>query len=242
MKSKTNEDHKIDTINQSGYDNKEIPPWEKPLFLMIMTFIGGYMNAYTYITRDKILANMHTANMSKLGIKIALGEFKSALSFFIPIAACILGVVFSYFIKYLSINNKYKGDWQKIALILESIALFGLGLIPLSVDDLIVTNLVSFLMGYQLSLFRKCLGSAHNTTICTGNIRNVGELLYNALDERSISSFRKLLIFTALTFSFGFGAIPGTLISIIMSTKAVWLCSFILLAQVAWINKYEVKN
>ena len=45
---------------------QKIPPFEKPLFIMIITFVGGYMNGYTYITRNNILANMHTANMSKL--------------------------------------------------------------------------------------------------------------------------------------------------------------------------------
>ena len=63
--------------------NKKVLPFEKPLFLSCITFIGGYMNAYTYITRNQILANMHTANISKLGIKLALGQFKNALSFFI---------------------------------------------------------------------------------------------------------------------------------------------------------------
>lgn len=63
--------------------NKKVLPFEKPLFLSCITFIVGYMNAYTYITRNQILANIHTANISKLGIKLALGQFKNALSFFI---------------------------------------------------------------------------------------------------------------------------------------------------------------
>ncbi|CEN89839.1 Predicted membrane protein [[Clostridium] sordellii] len=217
----------------------KVPPWEKPIFVMIITIVGGYMNGYTYITRHNILANMHTANMSKLGINIALGQWQNALSFFIPIVACILGAAFSELVKALLIIHKFKGDWRKIALILESISLFFIGLIPTSCPDIIVTNLVSFFMGYQLCLFRECLGIGFNTTICTGNIRNVGQLLYNALDEKSKNSIRKLIIFTCLTFSFALGAIPGTLISIAISTKAVWVCSFILLSQAVWINIYE---
>lgn len=217
----------------------KVPPWEKPIFVMIITIVGGYMNGYTYITRHNILANMHTANMSKLGINIALGQWQNALSFFIPIVACILGAAFSELVKALLIIHKFKGDWRKIALILESISLFFIGLIPTSCPDIIVTNLVSFFMGYQLCLFRECLGIGFNTTICTGNIRNVGQLLYNTLDEKSKDSIRKLIIFTCLTFSFALGAIPGTLISIAISTKAVWVCSFILLSQAVWINIYE---
>ncbi len=218
---------------------KKVPPWERPMFMMIITIVGGYMNGYTYITRHNILSNMHTANMSKLGINIALGQWQDALSYFIPIVACILGATFSELIRTLLIRHKFRGDWRKLALVLEAIALFFIGLLPTSFPDIIVTNLVSFFMGYQLCLFRDCIGIAFNTTICTGNIRNVGQLLYNASDEKSKDSIRKLIIFTCLTFSFALGAIPGTLISIAISTKAVWVCSFILLSQAVWINIYE---
>lgn len=221
---------------------QKIPPWEKPMFLMIITFVGGYMNGYTYITRHNILANMHTANMSKLGINIALGNWQEALRYFIPIVACILGAAFSELIKSILIRHKYIGDWRKLALVIEAIALFCIGIIPTYCPDIIVTNLVSFFMGYQLCLFRECLGIAFNTTICTGNIRNVGQLLYNALDEKSKDSIKKLFTFTCLTFSFAVGAIPGTLISLVISNKAVWICSFILLIQSFWINNYENKN
>ncbi len=218
---------------------KKVPPWERPMFMMIITIVGGYMNGYTYITRHNILSNMHTANMSKLGINIALGQWQDALSYFIPIIACILGATFSELVRTLLIRHKFRGDWRKLALVLEAIALFFIGLLPTSFPDIIVTNLVSFFMGYQLCLFRNCLGIAFNTTICTGNIRNVGQLLYNASDEKSKDSIRKLIIFICLTFSFAVGAIPGTLISIAISTKAVWVCSFILLSQAVWINIYE---
>ncbi|MDU3336352.1 YoaK family protein [Paraclostridium bifermentans] len=217
----------------------KVPPWERPMFMMIITIVGGYMNGYTYITRHNILSNMHTANMSKLGINIALGQWQYALSYFIPIVACILGATFSELVRTLLIRHKFRGDWRKLALVLEAIALFFIGLLPTSFPDIIVTNLVSFFMGYQLCLFRDCLGIAFNTTICTGNIRNVGQLLYNASDEKSKDSIRKLIIFTCLTFSFAVGAIPGTLISIAINTKAVWVCSFILLSQAVWINIYE---
>lgn len=220
---------------------QKLPPFEKPLFIMIITFVGGYMNGYTYITRNNILANMHTANMSKLGINIALGEWLEALHYFIPIVTCILGAAFSKLIETILINFNFKGDWRKFALILEGIALFLIGLIPSSFPDIIVTNLVSFLMGYQLCLFRNCLGVPFNTTICTGNIRTIGLFLFGALDKESTDSFKKLITFTILTFSFTAGTIPGTLISLALSIKSVWVCSFILFIQAFWIYIYEKK-
>lgn len=228
-------------MKNNNNKTQKLPPFEKPLFIMIITFVGGYMNGYTYITRNNILANMHTANMSKLGINIALGEWLEALHYFIPIITCILGAAFSKLIETILINFNFKGDWRKFALVLEGIALFLIGLIPSSFPDIIVTNLVSFLMGYQLCLFRNCLGVPFNTTICTGNIRTVGLLLFGALDRESKDSLKKLITFTILTFSFAVGAIPGTLISLTLSIKSVWVCSFILFLQAFWIYIYEKK-
>ena len=59
--------------------------------------------------------------------------------------------------------------------------------------------------------------------------------------KKSRYSIKKVLILTLLTFSFAGGAIPGTLISLAISIKAVWVCSFILLGLVIWINNYEIK-
>ena len=104
-----------------------------------------------------------------------------------------------------------------------------------------VTIFVSFFMGFQLCLFRTCMGTAHNTTICTGNIRNVGQKLYKVFTDRDRGSCKVFLTFAALTFSFAAGAVPGTLISLRLGSKAVWVCSAILILQAFWIKISERK-
>lgn len=236
--------HLTERRNEFIMDNqiKVLPPWERPAFLILITLIGGYMNAYTYITRNEILANMHTANMSHFGISLALGRWETALTYFLPILACILGAAFSELMKKIITSSSLSGDWRKAALLLEALALFAAGLMPPSFNDILVTVYISFFMGYQLCLFRKCLGVAHNTTICTGNLRNVGQVLYQALSSRCSSDWMKVLTFASLTFSFAIGAIPGTLLSLLLGTKAVWLCSLLLLAQAWYMRQYEKRH
>ena len=217
------------------------PAWEKPRFLVIITLIGGYMNAYTYITRDGVLANMHTANMSHLGINLALGNWQIALSYFLPIMSCIFGAAFSEAVKIQLSKSPLQGDWRKFAMFVEAAALFAVGCMPLSIPDSFVTLFVSFFMGFQLCLFRTCLGVAHNTTICTGNIRNVGQKLYQVFTERNRQSLKTFFTFANLTFSFAIGAVPGILFSIRYGEKAVWFCSAMLIILALWIWRYEKK-
>ena len=218
------------------------PAWERPAFLIAITMIGGYMNAYTYMTRDGILANMHTANMSHLGISLALGDWAGALLYFLPVLACISGAVFSQWLKKLVSTAGKKGDWRKKALVLEAAMLFAVGFVPAGTANIAVTVFISFVMGFQLCLFRSCMGVAHNTTICTGNIRNVGQKLYGFLAARDAGSFRAFFIFFMLTFSFMLGAIPGTLASVLLAEKAVWVCTVILLIQAVWLGMYEKRS
>ena len=216
--------------------------WERPAFLIAITMIGGYMNAYTYMTRDGILANMHTANMSHLGISLALGDWAGALLYFLPVLACISGAVFSQWLKKLVSTAGKKGDWRKKALVLEAAMLFAVGFVPAGTANIAVTVFISFVMGFQLCLFRTCMGVAHNTTICTGNIRNVGQKLYGFLTTRDSRSFKTFFIFFILTFSFMIGAVPGTLISIWLSERAVWVCSTALLLQAMWMGSWEKRK
>lgn len=215
-------------------------PWERLSFLWIITFVGGYMNAYTYVTRNEILANMHTANMSRLGITLARGQWYPALTFFLPILCCILGAAFSEWMKkIITEKSTLRGDWRKYALILETIVLFVMGCISAEAPDMTVTLPISFFMGFQLCLFRKFIGTAHNTTICTGNLRNVGQQLFAALDKRTSDSAKKLAMFAALTFSFALGAVPGTWMSDLIGIRAVWICCVILIIEVIWCFRYE---
>lgn len=41
--------------------------------MLLLTLLSGYLNAYTYATRGGIFANMHTGNMTKLGIRAGFG-------------------------------------------------------------------------------------------------------------------------------------------------------------------------
>ncbi|MCQ2555138.1 MAG: DUF1275 domain-containing protein [Clostridia bacterium] len=220
-------------------NSNKYPVWERPVFLFVITLAGGFMNAYTFVTRHGILANMHTANMSKLGVSIALGNWDDALFYFLPIICCIFGAASSEWLKAVLTKKERKHDWRICALVIEAIALFLIGFVPLSADDFCVTLPSSFFMGYQLCLFRSCMGTAHNTTICTGNIRNVGQKLFAFLNRRDRKSLKNLVMFASITFAFMLGAIPGTLASNALQEKAVWCCSLVVLLLAFWMVQIE---
>ncbi len=67
--------------------------------------------------------------------------------------------------------------------LLEAAALFAVGCMPLSLPNILVTLFVSFFYGFPALPVPHLPGVAHNTTICTGNIRNVGQKAVSSFDR-----------------------------------------------------------
>lgn len=77
----------MEQVEQTAKRYKTIS--ESTAFMVMLTLLSGYLNAYTYATRGGIFANMHTGNMSKLGISLAGGNFAGSWQYLAPIlAAC----------------------------------------------------------------------------------------------------------------------------------------------------------
>ncbi len=51
----------------------------------LLALAGGFMDAYTYVARGHVFANAQTGNLVLLGIHIADGEWRIAVSYLIPI-------------------------------------------------------------------------------------------------------------------------------------------------------------
>lgn len=48
---------------------------------ILLAIVGGFLDAYTYVSRDGVFANAQTGNMVLLGIRAAQGEWKETVRF-----------------------------------------------------------------------------------------------------------------------------------------------------------------
>lgn len=148
---------------------------------ILLCFAGGFLDAYTYLTRGGVFANAQTGNLILLSIGLARGDGVSALRYLIPILLFMAGVFVSEF--FLSLGKKDHSDFRGHSSVLYTevaVLLFVsfCDMLPFDMPDMAVNALVSFAAAVQFDNFRKMEGLPFATAFCTGNLRSASEQLF----------------------------------------------------------------
>ncbi|WP_339212337.1 YoaK family protein [Solibacillus sp. FSL W8-0372] len=198
---------------------------------MLLALVGGYLDAYTYITRDGVFATAQTGNTVLFAVRAASPEHNGALQNIPPFVAFIAGVL-------VAEHMKDRLDMhRRSVLALECIILFIVGWLPGSVPNMIITISVAFVSSLQIATFNKLGKWSYNSTITTGNLRTASSASYEAFANHDKEAMKKFIGFSAIILSFIGGALIGTYFSISLEYKAIWIASAIILVTAILYHK-----
>ena len=201
---------------------------ESFLLGVILALAGGFLDAYTYVARGGVFANAETGNIVLMGLKLADGDFKSALHYLIPIAAFACGVLASELVK-----KEFKTGailhWRQITVALEIVVLTAISFVESTDSNNIYTNaLVAFAASLQVQSFRVISGVSLTTTMCTGNLRSATESFFSALSNKDKNALKKSAKYFTVIGFFIAGAIIGALVTRALDIKAALVAAGIL--------------
>ena len=218
-------------MNEDSIKNKMS---ESFILAILLTFIGGFLDSYSYYCRDEVFANAQTGNIVKIGMSLASGEYIKVFRYFIPIIAFSFGILISIYIKN---NNRTNIYWRKIILLSEGIIIVIISLIPIETYLNIISNvMISFLCAMQTESFKKILGKPYSSTMCTGNLRKTIEYLYNILSRNDIESLKNIKYYIYLIIFFILGAAIGRIGSYYFLERAILINLIPLFFSVVIIN------
>lgn len=193
---------------------------------MLLALVGGYLDAYTYITRDGVFATAQTGNTVLFAVRAASPEYDGALQNVPPFLAFVAGVL-------VAEHMKVRLDKHlRAVLLLECVILFIVGWLPGSVPNMIITISVAFVSSLQIGTFNKLGKWSYNSTITTGNLRTASSASYDAFVNHNPEAMKKFKDFTFIILSFISGALIGTFFSTSLEYKAIWIASGIILITV----------
>ena len=220
--------------------NKQIQMSESFLNGAVLAVSGGFQDAYTYFTRDKVFSNAQTGNVVLMSQEFMAGNFIGGIKYLLPFLAFGLGVLVTE-----QINARYKMakriHWRQLIILIEIAILAIVGFIPHSLN-MAATVLVSFSCAMQVQAFRKVNGFAYASTMCIGNLRSGTDALSAFLREKRKEPLIKAFHYYGIIFFFAVGAGIGGNLSVAWGIHTIWVSSVILMVSMVlmWYEKFRI--
>ncbi len=194
---------------------------------IMLALTGGFLDAYTYITRGGVFANAQTGNIVLMGINIARGDFERVVHYVVPILAFALGILISEIIK-ATLKKSQHLHWRQLIVLAEIIILAICGFVPSGNGNTFVNVMVSFVCSLQVESFRVINGNTVATTMCTGNLRSGTELLFLGIEKKDKKIALRSLTYYGINLFFTLGAIVGAVATKFLDIKSILIASALL--------------
>lgn len=201
-------------------------------FAYIMSLLGGFIGAYSYVVRGGIFASAQTGNLIQLGLKITEGNFSAWHLHILPIFMFGIGIILCESLKNYWGNTR-KIHWKQGVLLVEGIGLVMISFIPLGDWDVYANMGVGFIAGMQTQLIRVVDGTVVMTTMLTGNARVMAEEMFYVIKNgdrfKGYRVVKQLGIIIAFIVGVMYGGVVGESVG---QTSIVYGLLLIIIAQI----------
>jgi uncharacterized membrane protein YoaK (UPF0700 family) len=191
-------------------------------FAVLLTLANGFLDAYTYIARGHVFANVQTANVIFSAIHVSERQFSAALAHLWPLLAFITGMLLASHIKSGRVDHVVPHS-LRWTMGVQAVVLAVIGFVPASVDHNLVTVPISFLAAVQIGLFRNVGDLAYLPVATTGNLMRFMESAYDSVVEKHAAARRAVVVYGTLILAFAGGALTGAFATGAWGVRAIWL-------------------
>lgn len=194
---------------------------EARLFAIVLTFCGGFTDAFTYIQCDHTLAAAQTGNIVFLSAALAnhnllgvIDRLASLVAFVIGLA--VVSVFHAHIVHY----------WRVFCLMPIGIVVGGL---PASFPTYISVPTISFGLAMQNAAFTKIAGLGYSNAFSSGNLKKSVVAWSEYYFHHDQSQRPPALDYSAIVISFTLGAIVSAQVQPLLHMKTIWVAVLIIL-------------
>lgn len=195
---------------------------------VLLTLAGGFLESYSFITRSEVLANCQSGNLVLTAMFAVQGKWALALRWFAPVAAFVIGVLLTEFVRD-RMKAHGRVHWRQAALLVEIALIFATGFMPDGDLNVTATVLIALACAIQADAFKKLHGSPYATIMCTANLRSGLIHLYDWRGHGNDDAAIKARDYFLIILCFMAGAILGTWSVWLLGVRAAWVCCALML-------------
>lgn len=204
---------------------------------IILLFIGGFQNVYTYMNCGKVFANLQTGNMILMSINLVEGNISIASRYLVPLCSfwfgCAIGASVNIKFKYL-----LKIHWRVILLIIEMTNTIIASCLAI---PLYSAGLITFNCALTLEAFKEVDHRSLPTTMMIGNMRKAIDYLTKYFLEHHKKDLKEGLFVIGLLLVFIVGAISSAMLSVNFGNKTILFLVPLYLIAIVYLQFEETK-
>jgi len=189
----------------------------------LLSTVGGFLDAYSYLLMGGVFANAQTGNVVLLALSLLEVPAVTFLKFLLPILAFVVGVVVAEAFRHVEFLQ-VRSRGVLCVVVLEVVVLGVLGFVAPALSPWTVNAMVSMVAGVQASSFKKVKKSPFATTMVTGNIRSATELLVRFVLHRDRTALIQARTYLMIVGAFVVGACVGAVAALRLGTSSIFLC------------------
>ena len=199
-------------------------------FGLMLTMIGGMMDAYSFIMRGGVFATGQTGNLVVLAYGAAMRDPERFIRALVPIVSFWCGIFLAEHLLYSLYHGRWQRQghigWKRLILCAEAVLLLAVGFMPELTWDMAANAVISFSAAMQFCCFRSFgESSAYASVFCTGNMRSCAEMLYRGVVLRDNACLHRAGRYGGILLSFFTGVVIQALAGSVLQTRAIWLAA-----------------
>ena len=196
---------------------------EARLFAIVMTFCGGFLDAFTYIQCGHTLAAAQTGNIVFLAAALVnhnvIGIIDRCGAIILYVLGIIVAITFQAHIKY----------WRIFCLFPILIIGRFVGAMPENFPTYLSVGLVSFGLALLNTAFSKIEGLGYSSVFTTGNIKKSVVFGTEYIYHHRQQDLKIAVNYFIVVLAFTLGAISSAIIQPFFRMKTIWVAVAIIL-------------
>lgn len=196
---------------------------EARLFAIVMTFCGGFLDAFTYIQCGHTLAAAQTGNIVFLAAALVnhnvIGIIDRCGAIILYVLGIIVAITFQAHIKY----------WRIFCLFPILIIVGFVGAMPENFPTYLSVGLVSFGLALLNTAFSKIEGLGYSSVFTTGNIKKSVVFGTEYIYHHRQQDLKIAVNYFIVVLAFTLGAISSAIIQPFSRMKTIWVAVAIIL-------------
>ena len=191
-----------------------------------LTFIGGFIDAYTFVQRGGVLAAGQTGNIVFLSVDIARQNLPGIVTKLMAMIFFCLGIATVKILKHKKNRSHY---WRLTSLIAEFIICMIVGFLPKTVSNLYVVPPLALVMAMQNVSFDQIEGLGYNNVFSTGNLKKAIISFVEYFYHHRKENITNALIYLGLVLGFSGGAVASAVLQKWFGLKTIWFVPILLI-------------